>query len=72
MNCKICKAQYREGEECPNLVNHEILSEDENLNCYSKMKKDELITLAQEKDIDLTGDENRAELIELIKAKEDI
>ncbi len=72
MNCKICKAQYREGEECPNLVNHEILPEDENPKNYSEMKRNKLVALAQEKEIDLTGDENRAELIELLEAKENI
>ncbi len=70
MNCKICGAQYREGEECPNLVNHETL--EKNPKNYSVMKKDELVALAQEKEIELTGDENKAGLIELLEAKENI
>ena len=61
MYCKICSAQYRENEECPNLINHE---QGKN---YQAMKKDELIASAQEKGIELTGEENKAELIALLE-----
>lgn len=65
ITCKICSAEYLDHEDCPNEINH-IVDE----NCldidYSKMKKDELIAIAKEKGIELTGKESKADLINLI------
>lgn len=69
MNCKICGAQYSNTDkECPNEINHG--GEEPKVKNYSAMKKDELAALAQEKEIKLTGEESKADLITLLEKRD--